>query len=60
MKVSKETKAILKGQGYDSLGEYLENLAEDYGVDIETVYTMADLLGETELFDGLVSMIGDM
>lgn len=60
MKLSKETKAILKDQGYNSLGEYLENVSEDYGVDLETVYTMADLLGETELFDGLVSMIGDM
>lgn len=60
MKLSKETKAILKDQGYNSLDEYLENLSEDYDVDLETVYVMADLLGETELFDGLVSMIGDM
>ena len=60
MKISKETKAILEDQGYKSLGEYLENVSEDYGVDFETVCTMADLLGETELFDGLVSMIGDM
>lgn len=60
MKISKETKAILEDQGYNSLGEYLENLSEDYDVDLEIVYTMADLLGETELFDGLVSMIGDM
>ena len=60
MNISKETKAILKDQGYNSLDEYLENLSEDAGVDIETVCMMAELLGETELFDGLVSMIGDM
>lgn len=60
MKLSKETKAIIKGQGYENLGEYLESLSENYDVDLEIVYTMADLLGETELFDGLVSMIGDM
>ena len=60
MKISKETLQVLEDQGYENLNEYLENVSEDYGVDIETVYTMADLLGETELFDGLVSMIGDM
>lgn len=60
MELSKETKAILKDQGYENLNEYLENLSEEYGVDIETVYMMADLLGETELFDGLVSTLGDM
>ena len=37
MKVSKETRQVLKDQGYESLGEYLANLSEDYDVDIETV-----------------------
>ena len=60
MKLSKVTKAILEDQGYENLDEYLENLSEEYGVDLVTVYMMADLLGETELFDGLVSMMGDM
>lgn len=60
MKPSKETPQILKEQGYNSLDEYLANLSEDYDINLEIVYTMADLLGETELFDGLVSMIGDM
>ena len=60
MKLSKVTKAILEDQGYNSLEEYLENLSEDYDVDLVTVYMMADLLGETELFDGLVSSLEDM
>lgn len=60
MQISKETKAILEDQGYNSLDEYLGNLSEDYDVDIEAVYMAADVLGETELFDGLVSMLGDM
>ena len=60
MNISKETKASLEVQGFVSLDEYLEILSEEYDVDLEIVYTMADLLGETELFDGLVSMIGDM
>ena len=60
MKMSKETLQVLKEKGYDSLDEYLGELSEDSGVDIEAVYMVADVLGETELFDGLVSMIGDM
>lgn len=60
MKISKETLQVLEEKGYNSLDEYLETLSEDAGADIETIYMMADLLGETELFDGLVSMIEDM
>lgn len=60
MKYSNETLQILKENGYENLNEYLENLSEDTGADIETVYMMADLLGESELFDGLVSSLGDM
>lgn len=60
MKLSKETLQILKEKGYDSLDEYLGELSEDCDVDIEAVYMAADLLGETELFDGLVSSLGDM
>lgn len=60
MKVSKETLQVLEENGHENLNEYLENLSEDTGADIETVYMMADLLGESELFDGLVSALGDM
>lgn len=60
MKLSKEALQILKENGYENLNEYLENLSEDTGADIDIVYMMADLLGETELFDGLVSALGDM
>ena len=60
MKLSKETLQVLKDRGYKNLNEYLENLADSTGVDLEIVYMTADLLGENELFDGLVSMIEDM
>lgn len=60
MKLSKETRQILKEKGYNSLDEYLGELSEDTGADIEAVYMAADLLGENELFDGLVSMVEDM
>lgn len=60
MKLSNETLQTLKENDYENLNEYLENLSEDTGADIDTVYMMADLLGESELFDGLVSALGYM
>lgn len=46
--------------GYKDRAEYLSALSEDYGVDIETVEALADLLGEDEDFDGLVSALEDI
>ena len=49
-----------KDNGYASRADYLYCLAEDYGLDIEEVVRpIADLLGPTEDFDGLVSMLED-
>ena len=45
--------------GYDSREDYLKSLAEDYGVDLETVKMLADLLGPNEDFDGLVTSLQD-
>jgi len=46
--------------GYESREDYLDCLAEEYGVDPEIVETLADLLGPNEDFDGLVTMLQDM
>ena len=40
--------------------EYLDQLAEENGVDRFMVGVMAEILGEDEDFDGLVSEIEDM
>ena len=45
--------------GYDSREDYLMSLAEDYGIDFGTVKMMADLLGPSEDFDGLVTSLQD-
>ena len=34
---------------------YLDDLADEYDVDRETVYAIASMLGETEDYDGLVT-----
>lgn len=45
--------------GYESREHYLQCMSEDYGVPIETVYSLADMLGESEEFDGLISALED-
>jgi hypothetical protein len=46
-------KSIYRENGYKDRKEYLECIAKDYGVSLENVLAVADLLGESEDFDGL-------
>ena len=43
-----------------SRGEYLADLAEDYGLPIETVLAAADALGSGEDFDGLLDRLREL
>ena len=43
--------------GYINRADYLAQLCDEYPADV--VHTLADLLGETEDFDGLVAMLED-
>ena len=47
-------------KGYKNRKDYLNNLAVDYGVDRITVYSLANMLGATEDFDGLISALEDI
>lgn len=58
-KVADERTNVYKENGYLNREEYLESLAEEYCVDLETVSSIADMLGETEDFDGLVMALED-
>jgi len=49
-----------RANGYADREDYLSCMAEDYGVDIETVKSLADLLGPGEDFDGLIVALEDM
>lgn len=51
---------IYNENGYKNRVEYLESVAADYGVDYYTVECLADILGESEDFDGLISALEDM
>jgi hypothetical protein len=44
--------------GYESREHYLQCMSDDYGVPIEVVYSLADIL-EGEEFDGLISALED-
>jgi hypothetical protein len=57
MTSSKRT--VYEEHGYPSREAYLRCVAEDYGVDLETVQAVADLLGEDEDFDGLLVSLGE-
>ena len=46
--------------GAESRYDYLQMLADDFGVDIDTVHAMADILGPMEDFDGLVTSLEDI
>jgi len=46
--------------GYESRRDYLNQLADECGVDRATVYAVADMLGPNEDFDGLVNAVEDM
>ena len=52
-------KYIYQENGYADRDDYLTCLSEDYGVSIEDVYSLADMLGENEDFDGLVCALED-
>lgn len=51
---------IYQMNGYKDRNDYLRLLAEDFGVDLDTVKALADLLGPNEDFDGLVSQLEDL
>ena len=50
---------IYKKQGFKDRKDYLHSLADDYSVPLTVVMSLAELLGENEDFDGLISELQD-
>jgi len=50
---------IYQRNGYDSRDKYLAELSGNYGIDYEDVLIIANLFGESEDFDGLISSLED-
>lgn len=51
---------IYQDNGYRSRLDYLQCLAEDFGVALDEVMALADLFGPDEDFDGLVATLEDL
>lgn len=51
--------SIYTDNGYTSRKDYLENLALDLEIDVQTVFALASAFGPSEDFDGLVTMLED-
>ena len=58
-KVIAEQAEIYRRKGYVNRAGYLQGLAEENGVDLDIVLAISDMLGPSEDFDGLVSMVED-
>lgn len=52
-------KNVYQEHGYKDRREYLETLADEYGMDKSTVFSIASILGKDEDFDGLVTTLED-
>ena len=46
-------------EGYKNRADYLKCMAEDYGMPLEDVQALADMLGPDEDFDGLITALED-
>ena len=51
--------SIYTDEGYESRRDYLISLADDFGVDVDTVFAIASILGSGEDFDGLICELED-
>jgi len=51
--------SIYLSNGFTNRKEYLLDLADNFGIASRDVFALADLLGDTEDFDGLVSTLED-
>ena len=51
---------IYQENGYADRDDYLTCLSEDYGVSIDDIYSLSEMLRENEDFDGLVSALEDI
>ena len=52
--------SIYEENGYANRREYLDAMAEDYGLEKHDVRLVAGLLGPSEDFDGLISTLEEM
>lgn len=60
MNTNNALQSIYVQNGYKSRDHYLRSLAEENGVDEESVFAIASVYGPNEDFDGLVTAVADL
>lgn len=50
---------VYTDNGFKDRNDYLKSLSDDYGVSEHTVFSLADILGPSEDFDGLIVELED-
>ena len=55
----KNKMSIYQDYGFTNRREYLISLADDFGLPVVEVFAIADLLGSSEDFDGLICALED-
>jgi hypothetical protein len=59
MRQQKDDDGRYRDNGYKDRDDYLNTLADDYGLDSYVVHELAGMLGPSEDFDGLISDLED-
>jgi len=48
---------IYRQNGFEDRNDYLQSLADDYGVNVYVIFSLAEIIGESEDFDELISTL---
>ena len=59
MKTNSINEGAYTSHGYKDREDYLNSLADDRGIDRMSVDMIADMLGDSEDFDGLINALDD-
>ena len=60
MKTKPVSEAVYASNGYKDREDYLDSIADDRGIDRTAAGMIADMLGESEDFDGLINALDDL
>lgn len=60
MDTNAETWNPYRNAGFATRAAYIKHLAEEFDVDLSTVVALANMLGPSEDFDGLVTTLEDI
>jgi hypothetical protein len=57
--IEMDNRSVYVQNGFKDRQHYLNSLSYEYGIDMYSLSCIADMLGENEDFDGLISSLND-